>query len=263
MSDLLTIDDGTATIARPREQSPELALPTPAIGGPSAIETIVMTSPSTVSSVMPVPSASHILCTVTVGSSPDPTRKLIAYLALFSNLPARGAADRDVQRPVSELVDLLRTSAGLTVTELADVLAVSRRALYTWSARGALSKENQRRLSGVAHALEPLAQSWSPGHVRMWLDQTRPAVRALLRSGEYEEVRRLALESLASEQVTLRRGRRVTDHLTTSDHDDLTIDRETRMAYLSAFSQRRTAATTVEWQPPEVTGMGNDDDDDE
>jgi hypothetical protein len=262
MTDLLTLDEGTMLIQRPADEPPlELARPTPFMRQEQpSTESVAITAPSSITVAWPIAETVGP-CTVALRMTPrDPERQLVAYLASIAELSPRGFVVRPAEPSVSESLEILRVRAALTMSELADVLSVSRRSVYTWSDRGALSRENQRRLTGIVHAIEPLLDSWAPADVRVWLKHSDTDIRDLVRHGEFDEVRRLALDALGPQEIPLRQARPVTQVLSEVENEIQVLDTEARVAYLNAFSGGRRRAEIVEWQPREVTGMGDDDD---
>ena len=67
------------------------------------------------------------------------------------------AADEIVGRSPVENLGHIRTVLGPTVTDLADILRVSRQAIYDWQAGKAVAEENALRLSELARAADVFA----------------------------------------------------------------------------------------------------------
>ena len=73
---------------------------------------------------------------VTGGTLFDSALGLLAYLVAFVDTTPRHSSASPADTTVSELVERLRSDTGLSMAELADVLSVSRRSVYTWTSRG-------------------------------------------------------------------------------------------------------------------------------
>jgi DNA-binding XRE family transcriptional regulator len=150
------------------------------------------------------------------------------------------------------LVGRFRASAGLNVTEAADLLGVSRRTIYGWSERDAISPENESRLSAAVEALMPLTQRWTPIRVRRWLERGDPSPKTLLKQGAYSDVRRAAKQATETGGIPLLTASQVGQEVE-GDEPIQPLGAADRQAYLVALTEVRPAQATAPWIPPEIT----------
>jgi len=233
-----------------------VATPTlvPVAEGPTGYSATAGSQPWAPLFQQPVASAS----TATRAAHPTRVEVGLEVLATYGLLLS-GRAEKVVpSRSPTEMLDLLRLRAGLRVSELVELLGVSRRSFYTWVERDALSHENERRLTGLVHALDPLVNRWSPAQIRLWLSQGDPPRSDLLRRGFFDAVRTDALEGLQEPAINVRQARRIA----VSDSFDQTplegYDEVTRQAFASTFTRSRRVIGIPQATPREITGMESD-----
>lgn len=186
----------------------------------------------------------------------------LGELASAITVTIRAAMESHAELSVARRIDELRSSTGLGMQELAEALGLSRRTLYFWLERGAASPEGEQRLAGVRFALEPLTRSsWEPAQRRRWLVEGDPAPAALLAAGDYDSVREQA-EAEIRRRSQVRQARRLEpeSQLAAEVADVDELDEVARSVALAAFSRARQRTSTKSWVPPEVTGMGDYDD---
>jgi len=201
-----------------------------------------------------------VISIATATHSPHSRRVEAGLEALATyGLLLSGRAERVVasQSP-THMLDLLRSRAGLRVSELVELLGVSRRSFYTWVERGSLSHENERRLTGLVHALDPLINRWSPAQIRVWLSQGDPPRSGLLRRGLFDDVRNDALTSVQEPAIGVRQSRRIAVAASVDQTPLEGYDEETRQAFASAFTRSRRVRDIPQRSPREITGMEGD-----
>lgn len=174
-------------------------------------------------------------------------------------IPTR-AGEAAAGRTPGELVGILRSRAGLGVPDLTYILDVSRRSIYTWVERGSLSRDNESRLTQIVHALSPLLGIWGPQRIRQWLHEGDPVRSDLLRQGLFEVIRDEAATSARQPSIPVRPALPVGDDAA----EDVPLgahDLAARQAFMAAFARPRPAPPRTRRlpDPPEITGMGGDE----
>lgn len=97
------------------------------------------------------------------------------------------------RRSVAEMVDELRNWTSLPMQELAGILGVSRRSVYSWREGTQPRPTTANRIETITAALRPLAGYYRPGVLRAWLQSGKPPRSELIRSGDlgaFEEAAR-------------------------------------------------------------------------
>lgn len=103
----------------------------------------------------------------------------------------------------------IRKWTDLAAVDVAALVGVSRRSFYHWRTTGKIAAENREHLRAIADALRPLASAWQPARLKSWLRSNRSLPMRLLKTGKFEEFRRLAEQSLEQAAVPIRSARRI------------------------------------------------------
>jgi DNA-binding XRE family transcriptional regulator len=170
------------------------------------------------------------------------------------------SAELPAQRPSPQvLLTRLREWMGLTMTQLAETLGVSRRTLYSWIEAGRFSRENENRLLDLAAAIQPLAERWKPNVVRNWLFSGSPNRGELIRGGRLQELATEIEESLASTEIPVLQAHLI-DGDVADEGTEISLSGNERVLAFRELTMPRGARVEVHWQPPELSDTPHSDD---
>ena len=154
---------------------------------------------------------------------------------------------------VDQLVQELREQAGLTGSQVAALLGVSRRTLYHWLSRGGISEPNRERLQQVHRALRPLVATWKPIHVKSWLFAGEPAPDELIRENRFSDLANAVEQAVEQSAIPVLEGRLVgidEDHAAAMA--DSSPTRAEVLSALKVFGAPRHVRAEQRWTPPEL-----------
>lgn len=158
----------------------------------------------------------------------------------------------------ASIVKYIHDSAGLTITEIAKVLDVSRRSIYHWLGGEAVSSENHQRLLDLLQAIQPMADIWGPRRTNLWVRST--ADQRIAKGDAIDSLGRAVEEALSADEIPVLAARRLEAQ---SDAPDIApVSQSELSSALAAFTRPRAVEDRHEWTPREMAWSPPETDDD-
>lgn len=167
-------------------------------------------------------------------------------------------AELDIE-PVhaDDFVQLIKNWTGLPMARIANLLGVSRRALYDWYSGKPSLATNAHRASALIDALRPLAMQWDSTRLGAWLSSGDPSPLELAEAGDLDSFARRAGEATADREPvppTLLDVR-----LVDPGTEVQALSREEVGAFLARLRVPRTPNKRASWTPRELAYSEPDD----
>jgi hypothetical protein len=177
----------------------------------------------------------------------EATSLRVVNLGALETEPGPGAAVEDMSK-----------WTGLSNERLAYALAASRRSLFNWRQGAAVRPDAEARIKRAFQLVRHVAHERPPARVKSWLEAGDPPAIELMRQGLWEE-----LEGRIAEESAPRLVRALMEEPITSADPEV-YGAETHRLMLQFFTTPRAAPRrSRRWQPREVTGLGEEEQDEE
>ena len=166
----------------------------------------------------------------------------------------------DVVPSAMSALDDLAQWTDLPTERLGYLVRASRRSIYNWRRGSNVPAETAARILRVHELLQPLATRRPPAIIRGWLADGEPSAVELAHEQNWVDFGRLIEEEIKAKvaRPPLPPGR------DDEGLEPLAFSQATRREILSRFRSSSTLAPRrADWQPREVTGLGDEETDDD
>jgi hypothetical protein len=176
-------------------------------------------------------------------TNPDATSNRVVYRGAVGEEPGPGAAVEDMAK-----------LTGLSTDRLAYALGASRRSLFNWRQGKQVRPDAEARIKKAFRLVRSVAEG-SPGGVKTWLETGDPPAIELMHRGMWDQLESRVAEKLAP--------RRPLPAQPVTDGPPETFGTETHRLTMQAFTAPRHVTPRQGWEPRELTGLGDEEEDDE